>query len=223
MPAMSKALPFNPVQSFTPIAPLFWYANILVCNPSVPARNISELIEYAKKNPDRLSNATAGPGSGHDLLGELFKSMTKTEILHVHYKGGGPALQDVLAGSVSCIYGDGNTKALIESGKLRAFATAGPARDPVFPNVPTMDESGVKGFSLPINQGIAAPAGVPASIVIKLNTAINDALRTTVITKRAAELGLVVNSGSPEKLAQIINADLSKFGKIVEEAKIPKE
>ena len=223
MPAMSKSLPFDPVSSFKPVAPLFWYANILVCNPAVPANNVSELIDHAKKNPGKLTNATAGPGSGHDLLGSLFKSLTGTDITHVHYRGGAPALQDVLAGNVSCIYGDGNAKPLLESGRLKAFATAGPQRDPVFPEVPTMDEAGVKGFSLPIHQGIAVPAGTPAPIVAKLNAAANDVLRQPVVMQRARELGLVIHGGSPEKLGQIIQDDLNKFNKIVVDAKIPKE
>jgi tripartite-type tricarboxylate transporter receptor subunit TctC len=223
MPAMSKSLPFDPVTSFKPVTPLFWYANIFVCNPSVPANTIAELIDYAKKNPGKLTNATAGPGSGHDLLGSLFKSMTGTDITHVHYRGGGPALQDVLAGNVSCIYGDGNAKPLLDTGRLKAFATAGPQRDPVFPDVPTLDEAGVKGFSLPINQGITAPAGTPAAVIAKLNAVANEVLRQPQLMQRARELGLVINGGSPEKLGQIIHDDLAKFGKIVVDAKIPKE
>lgn len=223
MPAMSKSLPFDPVTSFKPVTPLFWYANIFVCNPSVPANTIAELIDYAKNNPGKLTNATAGPGSGHDLLGSLFKSMTGTDITHVHYRGGGPALQDVLAGNVSCIYGDGNAKPLLDTGRLKAFATAGPQRDPVFPDVPTLDEAGVKGFSLPINQGIAAPAGTPAAVIAKLNAVANEVLRQPQLMQRARELGLVINGGSPEKLGQIIHDDLAKFGKIVVDAKIPKE
>ncbi|MFZ9640584.1 MAG: Bug family tripartite tricarboxylate transporter substrate binding protein [Hylemonella sp.] len=223
MPAMSKSLPFDPVTSFKPVTPLFWYANIFVCNPSVPANTIAELIDYAKKNPGKLTNATAGPGSGHDLLGSLFKSMTGTDITHVHYRGGGPALQDVLAGNVSCVYGDGNAKPLLDTGRLKAFATAGPQRDPVFPDVPTLDEAGVKGFSLPINQGIAAPAGTPAAVIAKLNAVANEVLRQPQLMQRARELGLVINGGSPEKLGQIIQDDLAKFGKIVVDAKIPKE
>jgi len=223
MPAMSKSLPFDPVTSFKPVTPLFWYANIFVCNPSVPANNIAELVDYAKKNPGKLTNATAGPGSGHDLLGSLFKSMTGTDITHVHYRGGGPALQDVLAGNVSCVYGDGNAKPLLDTGRLKALATAGPQRDPVFPDVPTLDEAGVKGFSLPINQGIAAPAGTPAAVIAKLNAVANEVLRQPQLMQRARELGLVINGGSPEKLGQIIQDDLAKFGKIVVDAKIPKE
>ncbi|MES2187540.1 MAG: tripartite tricarboxylate transporter substrate binding protein [Pseudomonadota bacterium] len=221
--AMSKSLNFDPVKDFAPVAPLFWYANIFVCNASVPANNIPELIAYAKKNPGKLTNATAGPGSGHDILGSLFKSMTGTDILHVHYKGGAPALQDVLAGNVSCIYGDGAAKPLLAAGRLKAFATAGPQRDPVFPDVPTMDEAGVKGFSLPINQGIAAPAGTPPAIIAKLNAAANEVLRNPQLVQHARELGLTVNGGSPEKEAGIIRDDLAKFAKIVNDAHIEKE
>jgi tripartite-type tricarboxylate transporter receptor subunit TctC len=106
---------------------------------------------------------------------------------------------------------------------LKAFATAGPQRDPVFPDVPTLDEAGVKGFSLPINQGIAAPAGTPAAVIAKLNAVANEVLRQPQLMQRARELGLVINGGSPEKLGQIIHDDLAKFGKIVVDAKIPKE
>ena len=223
MPAMSKSLAFDPVKDFSPIAPLFWYANIFLCHPSVQAKNIQELIAFAKANPDKLTNATAGPGSGHDFIGSYFKSLTGVKILHVHYKGGGPALQDVLAGHVSCIYGDGNAKSLVESGKLRAFATAGPARDPVYPNVPTMDESGLKGFSMPINHGFAAPANTPASVLARLNAAANEALKQPALVQRARDLGLSIYGGGSDRLAQIINSDLAKFAKIADDANIPKE
>jgi tripartite-type tricarboxylate transporter receptor subunit TctC len=223
MPAMSKSLAFDPVKDFAPVAPLFWYANVFLCNPAVPANTIQELVAYARQNPGKLTNATAGPGSGHDFAGSLFNSMTGVNILHVHYKGGGPALQDVLAGHVSCIYGDGNAKALVDSGKLKALASAGPSRDPVFPNVPTMDEAGVKGFSLPINHGIAAPAATPPAVIARLNAAANEALRQPQLQQRARELGLVVAGGPPEKLGEVIRGDLAKFAKIANEANIPKE
>jgi tripartite-type tricarboxylate transporter receptor subunit TctC len=223
MPAMSKSLAFDPVKDFAPVAPLFWYANVFVCHPSVPANTIQELVAYARQNPGKLTNATAGPGSGHDFAGSLFNSMAGVNILHVHYKGGGPALQDVLAGHVSCIYGDGNAKPLVDAGKLKALAVAGPARDPVFPTVPTMDEAGVKGFSLPINHGIAAPAGTPPAVIARLNAAANEALRQPQLQQRARELGLVVAGGRPEKLAEVIRGDLAKFAKIAADANIPKE
>jgi tripartite-type tricarboxylate transporter receptor subunit TctC len=223
MPAMSKSLPFDPVKDLAPVAPLFWYANVFLCHPAVPANTIQELVAYAKANPGKLTNATAGPGSGHDFAGSMFNSMTGVKILHVHYKGGGPALQDVLAGHVNCIYGDGNAKPLVDAGRLKALATAGPARDPVFPTVPTMDEAGVKGFSLPINHGIAAPAGTPPAVMARLNAAANEALRHPALQQRARELGLNINGGNFDKLAQVIQEDLAKFAKIANEANIPKE
>ncbi len=223
MPAMSKTLPFDPVKSFAPVAPLFWYANIFLCHPSVPANTIQELVAYAKQNPGKLTNATAGPGSGHDFLGSLFNTMTGVNILHVHYKGGAPALQDVLAGHVSCIYGDGNARQMVDAGKLKAFATAGPARDPLFPTVPTMHEAGVLDFSLPINHGIAAPAGTPAAAVARLNAAANEALKHPQLLARARELGLTISAGTPERLAQLIALDLARFAKIAADANIPKE
>ena len=223
VPAMSKSLPFDPVKDFAPVAPLFWYANIFVCNASVPFNTIPELIAYAKKNPGKLTNATAGPGSGHDIQGALFKSMTGTDILHVHYKGGAPALQDVLAGNVACIYGDGAAKPYLDAGKLKAFATAGPVRDPVFPGVPTMDEAGVKGFNMPINQGIVAPAGTPPAIIARLNAAANEALKQPALLEHARSLGLTVNGGPPEKEANLINEDIAKYAKIVNDAHIEKE
>jgi tripartite-type tricarboxylate transporter receptor subunit TctC len=223
MPAMSKSLPFDPVKDFAPVAPLFWYPNIFVCHPSVPANNLRELIAYAKKNPGKLTNATAGPGSGHDFAGALFNAMAGVNILHVHYKGGGPALQDVLAGHVNCIYGDGNAKPLIAAGKLRAYATTGLQPDPNFPGVPTFDQAGVPGFNLPINQGLAAPGATPPAIVAKLNAAANEALRQPQLQQRARELGLNIAGGTPEKMAQIIHEDLVKFAKIADDAQIPKE
>jgi tripartite-type tricarboxylate transporter receptor subunit TctC len=223
MPAMSRSLPFDPVKDFQPVVALFEYANIFVCNMSVPANNVQELIAYAKKNPGKLTNATAGPGSGHDLLGAMFKTMTGTDILHVHYKGAGPALQDVLAGNVSCIWGDGNAKQHMEAGKLKAFATAGVQRDPVFPSVPTMEQAGVKGFSLPIHQGIVAPAGTPPAIVARLNAAANEALKNPALLQRARELGLVILGGTPDRQGSIMRDDITKFTKIVDDAHIEKE
>jgi tripartite-type tricarboxylate transporter receptor subunit TctC len=223
MPAMSKSLSFDPVKDFAPVAPLFWYANVFLCNPSVPANNIQELVAYARQNPGKLTNATAGPGSGHDFAGSMFNSLTGVKLLHVHYKGGGPALQDVLAGHVNCIYGDGNAKPLIAAGKLRAYATTGLQPDPNFPGVPTFDQAGVPGFNLPINQGLAAPGATPPAIVAKLNAAANEALRQPQLQQRARELGLNIAGGTPEKMAQIIQEDLVKFARIADDAKIPKE
>jgi tripartite-type tricarboxylate transporter receptor subunit TctC len=211
------------VKDFTPVVPLFWYASTLVCHSSVPYGNVQEFIAFARKNPGKITSATAGPGSGHHLSGSLFTSMTGTEITHVHYKGGGPGLQDVLAGNVDCIYGDGAAKPHVDAGRLKAFATTGLQPDPRFPGVPTMDAAGVKGYNTVWWQGIVAPAGTAPEIVAKLNAAANEALKDAAVQKRAAEMGIYVLGGSPEKLGQQIREDIAKFAKIVKDANIPQE
>ena len=223
VPAMSKSLPFDPVKDFAPVVPLFWYASTLVCHSSVPYSNVQEFIAYAKKNPGKITSATAGPGSGHHLSGSLFTSMTGVEITHVHYKGGGPGLQDVLAGNVNCIYGDGAAKPHVDAGRLKAFATTGLQTDPRFPGVPTMDAAGVKGYNTVWWQGIVAPAATPTEVIAKLNSAANEALKDPALVKRAMEMGIYILGGPPEKLGQQIREDIAKFAKIVKDANIPQE
>ncbi len=176
---------------------------------------------YAKANPGKLTNATAGPGTGHDLLGGLFNSVSGGSMLHVHYRGAGPALQDVLAGTADCIWGGGDVKAYVHAGKLRAYATSGMQRDPDFPNVPTMQEAGIKGFNITWWQGVVAPAGTPPAVVVKLNAAINEALKAPELQERARAQGLVPAGGTPEALAGVIREDLGKYARIVKEANIP--
>jgi tripartite-type tricarboxylate transporter receptor subunit TctC len=223
VPAMSKSLPFDPVKDFAPVVPLFWYASTLVCHSSVPYSNVPEFIAYAKKNPGKITSATAGPGSGHHLSGSLFTSMTGVEITHVHYKGGGPGLQDVLAGNVNCIYGDGAAKPHVDAGRLKAFATTGLQPDPRFPGVPTMDAAGVKGYNTVWWQGIVAPAATPPEVIARLNSAANEALKDPALVKRAMEMGIYILGGPPEKLGQQIREDIAKFAKIVKDANIPQE
>lgn len=223
MPAMAKSLPFDPIKDFAPVAPLFAYASTLVCNSSVPYNTIPELIAFAKANPGKVTSATAGPGSGHHLSGSLFNSMTGVDLMHVHYKGGGPGLQDVLAGNVNCIFGDAGTKPFVDAGRLKAFATTGGTPDPRFPGVPTMDAAGVKGFNVTWWQGIAAPAVTPPEIIARLNAAANEALKDPSLQKRALELSLSVSGGTPEKLGQQMREDIAKFTRIVKDANIPLE
>jgi tripartite-type tricarboxylate transporter receptor subunit TctC len=220
MPAMSKSLPLDPIKDFTPVARVFTYTSILVCHPSTPANNVAEMIAYAKKNPGKLTNATAGPGTGHDLMGGLFNSLTGVDILHVHYRGAAPALQDVLAGTANCIYGGGDVKQYVQTGKLKAFATSGTQRDPDFPNVPTMQEAGVKGFNITWWQGIAAPAGTPASVVARLNAAATEALKSPELLSKARALSLVPAGSTPQQLATLMRDDMALYAKVVKDARI---
>ncbi|HEY4542420.1 MAG TPA: tripartite tricarboxylate transporter substrate binding protein [Noviherbaspirillum sp.] len=221
MPAMSKSLPFDPVKDFAPIAPLFVYTSTLVCHPSVPWNSVKEMIAYAKANPGAINNATAGPGTGHDLMGNLLNTMAGIKTTQVHYRGAGPALQDVLAGNAHCIFGGGDVKQYVVSGKLKALATSGMKRDDNFPGVPTMDEAGVKGYDISWWQGLAAPAKTPQPVLAKLTAAAQAALKEPDLQKRAGDLNLDVLSGGPAELAKLINDDMAKYARIVKEADIP--
>jgi tripartite-type tricarboxylate transporter receptor subunit TctC len=221
MPAMSKSLAFDPVKDFLPVARVFTYTSTLVCNPSVIATNVPELIAYGKQNPGRLTNATAGPGTGHDFMGGLFNSLTGANMLQVHYRGAAPALQDVLSGTANCIFGGGDVKQHVQSGKVRVFATSGTTRDPDFPDIPTMEQAGVKGFAVTWWQGIAAPAGTPATIIARLNAAAIEALKSPEVLAKAKGLSLVASGSSPQQMGQLIRDDMALYSKIVKDAKIP--
>jgi tripartite-type tricarboxylate transporter receptor subunit TctC len=223
MPAMSRTLPFDPIKDFTPISPAFSYTSLLTCHPSVPANNLAELIDHAKKNPGKLTNATAGPGTGHHLMGGLFMSISGIDLLQVHYKGGGPALQDVLGGTANCFFGGGDVKSHVQAGRLRAYATTGLQPDPTFPGVPTMDSAGAKGFHVVWWQGVAGPANLPEPIVRRLNQAVNDALKSPALQSKAQNLGLLLAGGSPDELRQFMRDDIAKYTRVVKEAKIPLE
>ena len=219
LPALSRSLPYDPIKDFTPVAGLFWYASTIVCHPSVPANNVRELIDYAKKNPNKLSNASAGPGSGNHFSGELFNSMAGVDILHVPYKGSGPAMVDVIAGISSCSH-EGTAKQFVETGKVKAIATTGLTRDPRFPNLPTVDESGLKGYNITWWQGLAAPAGTPPYIVDKLTKAAQAALADPEIQAKAYEIGLNVQYLAPQPMGKLMVDTIDKFKKIAAQAKI---
>jgi tripartite-type tricarboxylate transporter receptor subunit TctC len=222
MPAMSKsALAFDPVKDFAPVGRAFTYTSILVCNQGTPVNTVPELVAYAKQNPDKLTNATAGPGTGHDLMGGLFTSLTGARMLHVHYKGAGPALQDVLAGTSNCIYGGGDVKQYVQSGKLKPLAVSGTRRDPDFPNVPTMEEAGVKGFNVTWWQGVVAPAGTPAPVIARLNAAVQEALKSPELQAKARGLTLVTAPSTPEQMGTLMREEIAKYQKIVKDANIP--
>jgi tripartite-type tricarboxylate transporter receptor subunit TctC len=168
-PALSK-VPYDPVKDFAPIAEVAEAQGVLVVTPSVPAKSVKELIALAKAKPGQLSYASAGNGTAPHISGELFKQMTGTDLLHVPYKGSGPAVTDTLAGTTqvmfpSLVAASGH----IKSGKLRGLAVTGKKRSPLFPDLPTIAESGVAGFEVVQWYGLFAPAKTPKEIVEKLN------------------------------------------------------
>ncbi len=222
LPATSKALSYDPIKDFAPVAQLVWYASTLVCHPSVPANNVAELIALARKQPRVLSYASAGPGSGNHFSGELFNAMAGVDMLHVPYKGSGPAMQDVMAGTVSCTH-EGAAKQYVDGGRVKALATTGAQRDPRFPNLPTVEEGGLKGYNMTWWQGIVAPAGTPPEILVRLVQAAQSVANDAEFKAKAYDIGLNVKAGSPAQLARVIADDIEKFRQIAAGAKLALE
>jgi hypothetical protein len=219
-PALSK-VPYDPVKDFAPIAEVAEAQGVLVVTPSVPAKSVKELIALAKSKPGQLSYASAGNGTAPHIAAELFKQLTGTDLLHVPYKGSGPAVTDTLAGTTqvmfpSLVAASGH----IKSGKLRGLAVTGKKRSPLFPDLPTIAESGVAGFEVVQWYGLFAPAKTPKEIVAKLNREVLAVMRDPDTVKKFAAQGADVVAGSPDELGKLVQSELAKWGKFIKETKI---
>jgi len=219
MTVTEKDLSYHPIRDFTPIALVGDYGLQMVVNPAVPATSVSELIAYVKKNPGKVNYASSGVGSGIHFAGELFNVLAGVDMVHVPYKGSGPALQDVIAGVCQITF-DGAAKPFIDSGKVRFLGTTSGQRDPRFPDTPTIAEGGVAGFDLTYWTAFFGPAGLSPAIQAQLNAAVNAALADEAVKKRLGEMGLVLVGGSPESLAQRIQGDIEVLRKIARDAKL---
>jgi tripartite-type tricarboxylate transporter receptor subunit TctC len=190
-----------------------------VVNPNVPARTVGELVAYAKANPGKVNFGSAGNGSSNHLSGELLKSLTGAPMQHIPYKGSGPALTDVIGGQLTFMFDSPVTiMPQIRGGKIRALAVTTAKRSPFAPDIPTMDESGLPGYSeagSDLWYGIVGPAGIPPPIVDKLNAEIVKALRSPEMTERLKAQYLDAWPTTPEEFQKIIEADYVKWGKIV--------
>jgi len=220
-PALKPNLPYNPVRDFAPAALVATSSFILAVHPSVQAKSVQELIALAKASPGKLNYASAGTGSSLHMAGELFKYATATDMLHVPYKGTGPAMADLVSGRVQLIFST-MPPALpqIKSGKLRALGVTTAKRAAAAPEVPTIAESGVKGFNVSNWQGVLAPAKTPAAIVQKLNQDILAALRLPGMTEALAAQGLEPAGGKPEEFGALIKSEIAKYTQVVKAAKI---
>ena len=212
---------FDPERDLVPVSYTSLITNILVVNPQVPARTVPELIRLAQSTPGALTFASSGPGSSTHLSGELFKSLAGVNILHVPYKGSSQALVDVIAGQVTMLFDNApSSMPFIQEGKLRAIAVTSLKRLPNLPDVPTIDEAGVKGYESLSWSGIMAPAGTPKPVIDKLNAAIDRALRLPDVRQKFAALGIEAVGGPPEAFARHIRAESEKWGKLVKAANI---
>jgi len=216
-------LNFSMSRDFIPVATISRGPGVLVVHPSLPVTSVPELIAYAKSNPGKLTIASAGIGSAPHMYWELFKSVTQVDMVHVPYRGGGPAVADLLGGQVLVYFGTfASAIENIRAGKLRALAVTAPTRVAVLPNVPAMAEF-LPGYEASIYVGIAAPRGVAVDSVEKLNKTINLALADATMTRRIAELGDTPLSLSTSEFANLVALEIEKWRKVIAAANIKAE
>ena len=217
-------LPFDPVADFTPVGLIASASSALVVNSRSPFKTVAELVAYAKANPGKLSFASGGNGALAHLSGERFKREAAIDIVHIPYKGGGPASADVMAGHVSLFF-DVLTTSLphIRAGNVHALAVTSPERSSLLPAVPTMIEAGFPGFTASAWTALLAPAATPKSIVDKLNAELLKALQRPEVKDGLARLATDPGGGSPEQLAAFLAGETDKWSKVVKEAGIKNE
>lgn len=214
-------LPYDLIKDFAPVTQMTRQSYVLVLHPSVAAKSIPELIALAKARPGSLSYGSAGQGSLQHLSGALLATSTGTNLLHVAYKGGGPALADLLGGQISMVFATPlESVPHIKSGRLRALAVTSPQRSPAMPELPSVAETGVSGYEVTNWYGVLAPVAVRKSIVDKLNRSIVDALRTPELSERLQKDGVEPIGSTPAEFQKHIDAEITKWERVVAAAGI---
>jgi tripartite-type tricarboxylate transporter receptor subunit TctC len=223
-PHIYANLPYDPVKDFSPVILIAKLPLIMAVNADVPAQSVKDLIAQAKARPGELSFCSAGTGGAPHLAGELFKSLTGTELLHVPYRGSGPAVVDLVAGRITMMF-DAMPSLLpfITAGKLRALAAASPQRHRLLPDVPSFAELGYPGMDIALWYGVAAPGGTPAPIVQRLNAELIKILSTPDIRKSLTEQGADVQGGTPEEFVEFMRHESARWGTVVKRAGIKPE
>jgi tripartite-type tricarboxylate transporter receptor subunit TctC len=220
-PSLYPKLPYDPNKEFKTLAVLALYPNVLLVNPSFPAKSVKDLITMAKAKPNSIAFASSGKGSAQHLAGALFEVQAGVEMQHIPYKGGGPALNDVIGGQVPIFFGSvASTKQHVDSGKLTALAVTGKKRASSMPNVPTMAEAGVPSYEVYEWNAIFAPAATPAPIVQRLSDAIAKVMQSPEVREKVAGLGGEVFQGNSEAADKFIKAQMAEWAKLVKSGKI---
>jgi tripartite-type tricarboxylate transporter receptor subunit TctC len=215
-PTLYKQLPYNPLTELTPVIQISAFPLVLEVNPGTSAKDVKSFIAAARNKPGEYSFASAGNGTPQHLAGELFNTAVGTKMQHVAYKGAGPALNDVLGGQVPVMFDIlASSLTYIKANKLRPLAVTTKTRSPSLPDVPTLAESGLSGFEFVAWHGIAAPAGTPQAIVLKLNGVINEIFKDPEFRTRWEAIGTPVVGGTPEAFGALIRGETTRLGKIV--------
>jgi tripartite-type tricarboxylate transporter receptor subunit TctC len=215
-PALYSKMPFDPNKDLEPVAALVSLSNVLVVHPSVKANSVQELIAMAKAQPGSLNGASSGSGTSIHMSLEMFKQLTRTDIVHVPYKGSAPAVTDLLGGQVNLMF-DNIPSSLphIKAGKLRALATTGARRDPALPDLPTIAEAGVPGYESGVWFGLSVPTGTPKDVVAKIAAEALKGTRSPEFVKRMTELGYVIVGTGPDRMADMLRTEVSRWGPVV--------
>ena len=218
--SLYRKVNYDPVKSFAPVIQVGHLPNIQVVHPSVPAKNVKELIAYAKSNPNKLSYASSGNGASSHLAGVLFNASAGVDLQHIPYKGTGPALNDLLGGQVSMSFTDVLTALpYVKTDKLRALGVTTTERSQALPDVPTVAEQGVPGYDVSVFFGIVAPAGTPPDRIAKLNQAFVEVLDTPKVKQLFASQGLEpAPASTPQQLGKFIQAQVTKWAGVVKQA-----
>ena len=223
-PALFDKLPYDSATAFAPLAVLALYPNALVCTPSFEAKTVSDVLRLARGKPGTLAYASSGNGSAQHLAGALFEAIAQVDMLHVPYRGGGPALNDVMGGQVPLFFANvASSLGHIQSGRLRALAVTSKSRSRVLPDLPTMEEAGLKGYEVLEWNPVFAPAGTPAPVRSKLAAAIRKAMADPEVLARVRALGGEVFSGGEAEAATFLRAQEALWGKVVRERRITRD
>ena len=218
-PGLYKSLSYNFIQDFEPVGMVATTPNLLIVNPKLPVKSVAELIAYIKANPNTVNFGSAGSGSTEHLSGELFKSMTGLQITHIPYKGGAPMMTDLIGGQIQmAIETSPSATPHIQSGKVRALGVTSLSRSSVFPDVPTLNESGVKGYEVITWFALMAPKGLPVNVQARLNTELGKVLKNPELLKNFAEQGVTAGNMKPAQLGEFIKTETTKWTKVVKES-----
>ncbi|CAN7756878.1 tripartite tricarboxylate transporter substrate binding protein [Variovorax sp. LjRoot130] len=219
LPLVDPSVKYDALTAAAPLGIASVYPVAVVVNAALPVKTLQEFIQYARKNPGKLTYGSAGPGSGAHLGGELFKSLTRTHLVHIPYRSTSGALTEVAAGRIDLTF-DATATQLANAGKVRILAVSGNQRDPRIPDVPTVAEAGLKGLETTSWLGMFAPLGTPQPVIDRLNHALNVALQNEGLKARFRELGMIPRSGSPRELIEQVRYDTDLYQRVIRDANL---
>jgi tripartite-type tricarboxylate transporter receptor subunit TctC len=223
-PGLYTRLPYDSAKAFKPVGMVALFPNVVLVSPSFPAKNIAELTALARARKDAVSYASSGNGSAQHMAGALFESAARVDMVHVPYKGGGPALNDVMGGQVHVFFGNlASALQYVQSGRLRALAVTSPRRSPMLPEVPTLAEAGLPSAEVFEWNALFAPTGTPEPVIDKLSTALQKALDAPDVKARIAQLGGELQKGSPDQAQQFIRQQMALWARVVKDRSISTE